>query len=225
MKWGKKMILAIYCMGGYGREVYDTLVNSLAISPENEIIFIDDSIGLASVDLGGKIVSIYPFETKQFDLSNCYFVIASGEPFIKESLYKKLINHGYKFHNIIDKSAHISSSANIGSGVVIGAFVSVQNRVRIENNVAINTGAIIGHDALIGMHSVISSQANIGGASKIGSGAYIGMGALVKEGIKIGDNSIIGMGSVVFNDVPEGVIAIGNPARVVRLNNDKKVFK
>jgi acetyltransferase-like isoleucine patch superfamily enzyme len=47
----------------------------------------------------------------------------------------------------------------------------------------------------------------------------------VKEGVKIGSNSIIGMGSVVYNDVPDNVIALGNPARVVRKNTHQKVFK
>jgi acetyltransferase-like isoleucine patch superfamily enzyme len=51
------------------------------------------------------------------------------------------------------------------------------------------------------------------------------MGALIKEKLRIGRASIIGMGSVVHSDVPEEVIALGNPARVVRRNEDKKVFK
>jgi len=42
--------------------------------------------------------------------------------------------------------------------------------------------------------------------------------------VKIGDSSIIGMGSVVYKDIPDEVIALGNPARVARKNEDKKVF-
>lgn len=72
---------------------------------------------------------------------------------------------------------------------------------------------------------MISSQVNVGGASTIGAGSYIGMGALVKEGVRIGSNSIIGMGSVVYGDIPDDVIALGNPARVARPNSDRKVFK
>ena len=50
------------------------------------------------------------------------------------------------------------------------------------------------------------------------------MGALVKQGVSIGESSVVGMGSVVYNDVPEGMIALGNPARVVRRNEHKKIF-
>jgi len=84
---------------------------------------------------------------------------------------------------------------------------------------------IIGHDARVMANSVLSSQVNLGGGATVGDSTYIGMGALIKEGIKIGSNSIIGMGSVVYNDIPDGVIALGNPARVIRNNENQKVFK
>ena len=85
--------------------------------------------------------------------------------------------------------------------------------------------SIIGHDVAIGENSVISSMVNMGGGCVVGHNTYIGMGALIKEGVTIGSNSIIGMGSVVYNDIPDEVIALGNPARVVRKNIEKKVFK
>ena len=85
--------------------------------------------------------------------------------------------------------------------------------------------SIVGHDVLIGENAVVSSMVKIGGACEVGNNSYIGMGALIKEGIKIGENSIVGMGSVVYTDVPADVIALGNPARVVRKNTDQKIFK
>jgi len=66
---------------------------------------------------------------------------------------------------------------------------------------------------------------NLGGGTQVGTLSYLGMGALVKERVQIGHSSIVGMGSVVHIDIPDEVIALGNPARVVRRNEDKKVFK
>lgn len=50
----------------------------------------------------------------------------------------------------------------------------------------------------------------------IGSDVWIGGGALVLAGVSIGSSSVIGAGSVVNRDIPEGVLAVGNPCRVVR---------
>lgn len=51
----------------------------------------------------------------------------------------------------------------------------------------------------------------------IGSRVWIGGGAVVLPGISIGDDSVIGAGSVVTKSIPGGVIAAGNPCRVIRL--------
>jgi|SoiMethySBSTD1v2_1073268.scaffolds.fasta_scaffold945229_1 maltose O-acetyltransferase len=50
----------------------------------------------------------------------------------------------------------------------------------------------------------------------IGSNVWIGGAAIVLPGVSIGEDSIIGAGSVVTRDVPSGVLAFGNPCRVVR---------
>jgi maltose O-acetyltransferase len=50
----------------------------------------------------------------------------------------------------------------------------------------------------------------------IGDNVWLGGGAIVLPGVTIGDDSVVGAGSVVTKDVPAGVLAIGNPARVVR---------
>lgn len=51
---------------------------------------------------------------------------------------------------------------------------------------------------------------------RIGSRVWIGAGAVILPGIRIGDDSVIGAGSVVTKDVPAGVVAAGNPCRVLR---------
>jgi maltose O-acetyltransferase len=50
----------------------------------------------------------------------------------------------------------------------------------------------------------------------IGDNVWIGGGAIVLPGVTIGDNSVIGAGTVVTRDVPPNVVAVGNPARVIR---------
>lgn len=51
---------------------------------------------------------------------------------------------------------------------------------------------------------------------RIGKNCWIGAGAVLVPGVTIGDNTVIGAGSVVTRDIPSGVVAVGNPCRVLR---------
>ena len=50
----------------------------------------------------------------------------------------------------------------------------------------------------------------------IGDNVWLGGGAIVLAGVTIGDDTVVGAGAVVTKDLPAGVVAVGNPARVVR---------
>jgi maltose O-acetyltransferase len=51
---------------------------------------------------------------------------------------------------------------------------------------------------------------------EIGSEVWVGGGAIICPGVKIGSKTVIGAGSVVTKDIPDGVLAVGNPCRVIR---------
>lgn len=56
---------------------------------------------------------------------------------------------------------------------------------------------------------------------RIGRNCWIGAGALIMPGVTIGDNTVVGAGSVVTKDLPSGVVAVGNPCRVLRPVNER----
>jgi maltose O-acetyltransferase len=58
----------------------------------------------------------------------------------------------------------------------------------------------------------------------IGDGVWLGAGALVCPGVSIGENAVVGAGSVVTRDLPAGVVAFGNPARVSREIGERDRF-
>ncbi|MBQ8159733.1 MAG: sugar O-acetyltransferase [Clostridia bacterium] len=60
----------------------------------------------------------------------------------------------------------------------------------------------------------------------IGENAWIGGGVIILPGIHIGKNTVIGAGSVVTHDIPDGVVAVGNPCRVLRevSEHDREFF-
>lgn len=215
------MILLIYGSGGLGREVYDIAkrVNDKE-KRWSEISFIDDVREENNVNG----INVYKFEhILSFDEVEC--VVAVGEPVSREKLYSKLKQNNLKMGTLIDPTAVVSESAVIEEGVIICPFVIIAAGVNIDINSFIQPSAVIGHDIKIGKHSIISAGALPGGSSVFGDKVYVGMGSIIKEKVNIGENSIIGMGSCVHNDIPSDVIALGNPARVMRRNEENKIFK
>lgn len=218
------MILYIYCAGGFGKEVMDVARRqNESCNNWSDIKFVDDVLA-ESEKYGAQVLKFDEIVSAGL-LMEGEFVIANGEPAARCVINNRLVAAGASLGRVIDKSTIISSAARVDEGVVITPFCSVSSDAFIGRNASVNTMSIIGHDVRIGENSVVSSMVNIGGGCTIGENSYIGMGALIKEGVQIGSNSIVGMGSVVYNDIPDGMIALGNPARVMRSNTEQKVFK
>ncbi|SFH63866.1 transferase hexapeptide (six repeat-containing protein) [Pisciglobus halotolerans] len=66
-----------------------------------------------------------------------------------------------------------------------------------------------------------SKQAQYNVPVHIGNNVWIGAHAVLLPGVKIGENTVIGAGSVVTKDLPDNVIAVGNPCRVIREINEE----
>lgn len=115
---------------------------------------------------------------------------------------------------------------------VQGSLIEVGDGAQINNNAFIKSegpGIRIGARALLGsyveifdsdFHDLCPEHRRGGaprmGAVDIGENAFVGEGAKILKGVAVGANSVIGAGSVVTSSIPAGVIAAGNPARVVR---------
>lgn len=66
------------------------------------------------------------------------------------------------------------------------------------------------------LQATLRRQMEFGKPVTIGSDVWVGGGAIICPGVSIGDKSVIGAGSVVTRDIPAGVVAVGNPCRVLR---------
>ncbi|MFF9283441.1 sugar O-acetyltransferase [Streptomyces griseosporeus] len=111
-----------------------------------------------------------------------------------------------------------------GSNITVGARTFVNYGLTALDVAAIS----IGEDCQIGPHVQLLTPTHplepdprrdkleAARPITVGDNVWIGGGAIVLPGVTIGDNSVIGAGAVVTKDVPAGVVAVGNPARVVR---------
>ncbi|KUR78194.1 hypothetical protein AQZ49_07625 [Novosphingobium sp. FSW06-99] len=121
---------------------------------------------------------------------------------------------------------------------VFGNFTVVNRKnVTIGQNCAINhgtfllgrTGITIGDDVVLSARCMVvdggldpasfrtpSARVYADRPIRIGNGSWIGAGAVILGGVTIGMGCVIGAGAVVNRDVPDGWLAAGNPARLIR---------
>lgn len=83
-------------------------------------------------------------------------------------------------------------------------------------------GLVINGDAIIGEYVTMMHNTTIGinktggGCPTIGNHVKVGAGTIILRKINIGKNAVIGAGSVITKDVPEKVLIVGNPAKIIK---------
>lgn len=215
-------VLGIYGASGLGREVLELAeIINFREKQWDEFIFIDD--GNVPPVISGK--NVFKYENAKGEYGESLEIaMGIGEPIVREKLFTKIDGDGIQTPTLIHPNVYIPASTKIGNGVIIqdGCFISVN--VNIKEHVILQPRCAVGHDCVIEPECVISTFDSIAGAVHIGRCSYIGMSVTIRELVKIGEYSIIGMGSVVVKDIPDEMIAMGNPARPMKRNEDRKVF-
>ena len=120
------------------------------------------------------------------------------------------------FHANWGCNMHVGNNfySNFNLTVVDDTDIYIGDSVMIAPNVVIATGT---HPICPELREQVY-QYNL--PVHIGNRVWIGAGAIILPGVTIGDNSVIGAGSVVTKDIPSGVVAVGNPCRVLREINE-----
>jgi acetyltransferase EpsM len=118
-----------------------------------------------------------------------------------------------RFATIIHPSAVVSGTVRIGRGAFIAPGAIINADATIGDHAIINTGAVVEHDAKLAENCHIAPAVTLCGGVQIGRDALIGAGAIVTPGVGVGAGATAGAGAVVLRDLPEGVTAVGCPAR------------
>ncbi|HHW46839.1 MAG TPA: sugar O-acetyltransferase [Clostridiales bacterium] len=105
--------------------------------------------------------------------------------------------------------------ANFNLTIVDDGHVYVGDKVKFGPNVVIATA---GHPI---EPSLRAKGLQFNKDVYIGENTWIGAGAVILPGVRIGKNVVVGAGSVVTKDIPDNVVAVGNPCRVLREINDR----
>ena len=146
-------------------------------------------------------------------LANTEYVRLGRNVLIRYGARIEVVLHGQSWRPAVD----IGDNVNIEQNV----HLVCHDRVTIEDNVSIT-----GHCAIVDVThplQAIREGRKMGDSVEanrsqvfIGRNAFIGFGSIILPNVRIGRNCVIGAGSVVASDVPDGSIAAGAPARVLR---------
>lgn len=206
--------MAIIGAGGFGREVAWLVEDLNRRGEEWDFIgFIDDSKEGCTPEgypIIGKTEDLYGMREKP------YLALAIADAGIRKRLASELKGRGFSFATLIHPSAMMSDYVRIGEGSVICAGSVITTNVVLGDFCVVNPRCFIGHDTVLQDFVSLMPGVNVAGDVWIGEGTYLGLNACVINRKRIGSWSIIGGGAAVVHDIPDKVVAVGVPARVIK---------
>ena len=202
--------------GGHARVVAET---ALATECFSRIAFLDDRCsGPAQLPdqigwpvIGPFAAALDPQVRRQFPAA----LVAIGNAAVRLQWLPRLAAAGYELPVVIHPTASVSPSAKLAFGSVVFAQTVIQAQVLIGRGAILNTGSSVDHDTQLGDGVHICPGARLAGEVRVGDRSWIGIGSSVIQQIRIGDDVIVGAGAAVVSDLPNGVTALGVPARVL----------
>ena len=145
-------------------------------------------------------------------------VVALGDGRARLRLLAELRRAGFDLTALVHPAAVVSPGAVLGAGTVVFAGCVINPGAEVGEGCIINTAATVDHDCRLGAGVHLSPGVHLGGNVTVGEYSWLGVGASVRNGIVIGREVMVGVGAAVIHDLPDGVTAVGVPARVVEGN-------
>ncbi|MGA1845391.1 MAG: acetyltransferase [bacterium] len=209
--------IAIWGAGGFGREVA-WLIEEINKADRvfNIIGFLDDQVSLIGQEINGyPVIGGLDYLSKNEGIA---VVMAVGDPVTRFRMLARIQGMSLTFPNLIHPSVIKGRMIEMGVGNVICAGAIITENITIGDFCQFNLKTTIGHDVKLGDFTTSACSVDFAGYSSTGFGVYIGNQATLLPSVSVGDLSIIGAGAVVNKDIPDGVVAVGVPARAIKRN-------
>ncbi len=178
-----------------------------------------------------RVTATYPYHNDMLQLTetdeagfaarerNVQLALGAGKPKTRKRIadyFAASLRTSDEWINLVSAKATVATTVTLNQGIYIEPGVVVSAHSKLGDFVFLNRQSSIGHHTSIGSFCSIMPGTHIAGFCSIGDGSMIGMGSVVFDGVHIGRNCIIGGGSVVTKDIPDGVVAYGNPCKPVK---------
>lgn len=145
-----------------------------------------------------------------------HIALGFGHCKARVKLAEMLKKNNFHIITLIHPTAVVAENTDIDEGAIISGCVVIDPGCKIGRYVIVNNGTLICHGSTIGDGVHLCPGVSIGGNVTVGVCSWVGIGSCIIDNVNIGDSSYIGAGSVVVKDIPKGVLAYGDPARVIR---------
>jgi sugar O-acyltransferase (sialic acid O-acetyltransferase NeuD family) len=208
--------IVIIGAGGHGLVVADILLNvrSTRSKPIDIVGALDDNPALT----GTRILDVPVLGTSELlpRIAHDAVVVAIGDNVRRMQVVTELLHGGERLFTACHPHASVAASVEGGAGCTICAGAVIAPGVRLGIGVILNSRCVVDHHTTIDSMAHVATGATVGADVAIGARTLIGVGATVMSGRRIGADTIIGAGAVVVHDIPDGVVAVGVPARIQR---------
>ncbi|ELR70616.1 4-amino-6-deoxy-N-Acetyl-D-hexosaminyl-(Lipid carrier) acetyltrasferase [Fulvivirga imtechensis AK7] len=142
-------------------------------------------------------------------------IVAIGDNGIRKNVVERLRSAIYA--SALHAGATVAEPNDIAEGTVVMAGAVINPSTKVGRHCIVNTSASVDHDCTIGDFVHIAPNATLCGGVSVGEGTLVGSGATIIPNISIGKWVVVGAGTVVIADVPDYAVVVGNPGRLVKI--------
>lgn len=212
MKFQDKMVV-VYGAGGHAK----VLLATLEAGGEYRIAgLVDDDRAKHGTTICGYPVLggwelLAPLREEGVSLA----VLAVGDNDSRAQMARTVVAHGFKPLLVVHPTALLLPGSQVGSGTVVLPYAFVGADARVGDNVIVSIHVLVGHDSRVGDCAHLCPGVQLGGQAEVGDFSFLGTGAVVLPGVKVGRRVIVGANATVNRDLPDGVTAVGVPARII----------
>ncbi len=215
MSYAKPQPIVVYGTGGHGREtalLIDAMIGAGA--PMRLVGYLDDDVTRHG-HMVGSLPVLGGAEYLVAHRGEIDVALGIGNPRARAALVQRIRSWVRAFPVLVhpDLPRFARVAVHEGTQIHAGAILTVD--IEIGAFSILNRHVDVSHDCVLGEYATLAPAVSLAGNVRLGNGVDCGVRATCIPGVAVGAWSVIGAGAVVISDIPDGVTAVGVPARPI----------
>jgi sugar O-acyltransferase (sialic acid O-acetyltransferase NeuD family) len=183
------------------------------------VAFVDDAVTRhGSEHLGRPVIGSSELAASAQSFGAVGGFAAIGDNRARAAAARKLTAAGLTLVNAIHPLSMIDSPRHLGAGIMVEMGAAIHTDAVVGDGTFVMGGAIVSHHSTVGEWSLLGGGTVFGGNVRIGNFSTLGCGTVVQPHTTIGDHVVTGIGTAVTKSLDNGAVAVGVPARIVRID-------